>query len=980
LEQHPELWTTPDAILDLLQHEVSLCQECGDGPRLADFVQRFKQFESQLEQFFQNPQTRVLSNPLPPSTDRSVVPVIPGYEILGELGRGGMGVVYKARQCSLDRLVALKMILVGADKAVRVRFRTEAEAVARLQHPSIVQIHEIGEHDGTPFLSLEYVDGGNLQEKVAHTAQPEREAALLVETLARAMHHTHLCGILHRDLKPNNILLTADGTPKITDFGLAKFLDRGDGPTRADALIGTPNYMPPEQAAGDVKKIGVPADVYSLGAILYELLTGRAPFKGTTLLNTLEQVRTQEPVSPRRLRGPVSRDLEMICLKCLEKDPTDRYASAEALANDLQRYLDGRSISARPQPLWQHMWRGARRRPGVAACVLAAAALICLALVSASYFRATGQLGRHHVEENYQLFVKHRDEALFFGLLNSDEGAPFLGADPAACSKSAASAARNALALAGISLDSDATSAWSLPMERKAAIDADCYTLLLIMAGVTERKAGTGGDVTVSQEPLRLLERARQFGFDSRAYRLRKADFLEQAGNAAEASHEREYAARMAEDNALDRFLTGQEEYRHGNWPAAKNAFSRALHLQPDHFWARFFLAVCHLKTRHWEAAKTGLSACLAQQPHFVWAYLFRSFANEKLRSLPEAEADFEKALALNPGEDARYVLLLTRGILHFNQQELERAAADFRSALALRPNQYNAYLNLAQVLLAQRRFDEAENLVGQAMKLQPPDEVLVGYHIERGRNLLGDQRFEEALHASAAALELAPRQPIAHGIRARALLALSRFPEAEAAFDDYLQHGGQAIVDIFLGRGTARMKLGKYPEAAEDYTRALERGPDRDLYEHRGWAHFFSDAWRLAERDFSQALALDATHGDAYTGRGLARVMLGNYRDGVKDAEHALSPAPGTPEMMHNTACIFSLASARASKNGQENDHRAWVGRAIETVYKTLEMLPAEARNSFWRNKILVDPALMSLYDEPGFQSLRREYDPPGG
>src|SRR5205823_3580309 len=218
--------------------------------------------------------------------------------------------------------------------------------------PNIAQVYQVGEHDELPFLSLEFIDGGSLQDKLNASPQSIRSAAQLAATLAQAMHYAHEHGILHRDLKPANVLLTADGTPKITDFGLAKLLDQGGGLTRTETLIGTPNYMSPEQAAGDTRKVGVPADVYSLGAILYELLTGRAPFQGTTVLHTLEQVRTREPVPPRRLRGPVARDLETICLKCLEKEPGKRYPSAAALADDLRRFLAGEPVRARPVAAW----------------------------------------------------------------------------------------------------------------------------------------------------------------------------------------------------------------------------------------------------------------------------------------------------------------------------------------------------------------------------------------------------------------------------------------------------------------------------------------------------------------------------------------------------------------------------------------------------------------------------------------------------
>jgi serine/threonine-protein kinase len=236
--------------------------------------------------------------PRPPT-----VPAPAGYAILGVLGRGGMGVVYQARQVSLKRLVALKMILAGphAGPAELARFRTEAEAVARLQHPNIVQIHEVGQQAGAPFFSLEFVDGGSLAQKLRGQPLPGRQAAELVETLARAVHHAHQRGVVHRDLKPANVLLMADGTPKVTDFGLAKRLEGDAGQTQSGAVMGTPSYMAPEQAAGKGKEVGPPADVYALGAILYECLTGRPPFRGETLMATLQQVLTEEPVPPSRV-------------------------------------------------------------------------------------------------------------------------------------------------------------------------------------------------------------------------------------------------------------------------------------------------------------------------------------------------------------------------------------------------------------------------------------------------------------------------------------------------------------------------------------------------------------------------------------------------------------------------------------------------------------------------------------------------------
>jgi WD40 repeat protein len=304
-------------------------------------------------------------------------PALPGYEILAELGRGGMGIVYKARHFQLNRLVAVKMIRgADAEPGQLARFRVEAEAVARLNHPGIVQIYEVGESDGWPFLALEFAPGGSLARRLAGAPQPPGQAARLVELLARAVHCAHQHDVVHRDLKPANILLDADGQPKVADFGLAKRLDE-TGQTVGGAVMGTPSYMAPEQAAGQTALAGPPADIYALGAILYELLTGRPPFCGESTLDTLEQVRYQEPVPVRQLQPKVPRDLETICLKCLRKEGARRYASAEALADDLARFLDGRPILARPVSRAERLWRWCRRNPALAG--LTAALLLAVA-------------------------------------------------------------------------------------------------------------------------------------------------------------------------------------------------------------------------------------------------------------------------------------------------------------------------------------------------------------------------------------------------------------------------------------------------------------------------------------------------------------------------------------------------------------------------------------------------------------------------
>jgi WD40 repeat protein/serine/threonine protein kinase len=367
-----------------------------------------------------------------PASAAAAPSVIAGYEILGELGRGGMGVVYRARQVRLDREVALKMVLAGghADDTDRQRFQAEAEAVARLQHPNIVQVYEVGEHGGVPFFSLEYCSAGSLDRQLAGNPMPPQAGAALVQTLADAVQYAHERGVVHRDLKPANVLLAGsrdapnrtdgtDGTnesypshrshpshsvvPKITDFGLAKRLDQDSAKTRSGAIVGTPSYMAPEQAGGRTRDVGPAADVYALGAILYECLTGRPPFKAATPVDTVLQVLSDEPVPPSRLQPGTPRDLETICLKCLQKEPARRYASARALAEDLHRFLADEPILARPVSQWERIVKWAHRRPAVAAllAMVVGVSALGLGLVLAEWRRAESERSRAEEERGF---------------------------------------------------------------------------------------------------------------------------------------------------------------------------------------------------------------------------------------------------------------------------------------------------------------------------------------------------------------------------------------------------------------------------------------------------------------------------------------------------------------------------------------------------------------------------------------------------
>ncbi len=404
LEAYPPLRDDPEHFLDLVYGEVLLRRQLGETPDLDEYEERFPELADELRlQLEVHSLVTTASNPAAQgprsATGSEPLPHVAGYRLVERLGRGGMAVVFKAWQDGLDRLVALKMIDGRGrfDPDQRARFRTEAAMVAGLRHPNIVQVYEVGEQGGWPFFSLELVEGGTLERRFCGKPQSPRAVAALAATLARAIHGAHEAGIVHRDLKPANVLLcprpgaAADAglegwEPKITDFGLAKYLDADDRRTRSGAILGTPTYMAPEQAAGQSRHIGPTTDIHALGVLMYELLTGRPPFAAATVLETMEQVRSQEPVPPARLNTQVPRDLETICLKCLEKDPRRRYGSARELAEELDRFLQHRPILARPVGPVARLVRWCRRNPVFAALTSAVAVALLLGTAGSTYF------------------------------------------------------------------------------------------------------------------------------------------------------------------------------------------------------------------------------------------------------------------------------------------------------------------------------------------------------------------------------------------------------------------------------------------------------------------------------------------------------------------------------------------------------------------------------------------------------------------
>jgi serine/threonine protein kinase/Tfp pilus assembly protein PilF len=872
-------------------------------------------------------------------TDR---PKIPGYEIFEKLGEGGMGVVYKARQLALNRMVAVKMIIGGchARADLLARFRVEAEVVARLRHPNIMQIYDIGEVAGLVFVSLELLEGGGLHDRLAGTPHPGRSASELVAKLARAIHAAHQAGIVHRDLKPTNVLFTADGVPKITDFGLAKRLGSDSQQTRTGQIMGSPSYMAPEQASGHTKEVGPAADIFALGAILYEVLTGRPPFKGETPFDTIRQVTDNDPVPPSRLVPRVERDLETICLKCLQREPQHRYESAQDLADDLDRYRDGNPIRARRTPVWERGLKWSRRRP-----VAAMAAVLCLV---ASLILTIGAITHQRQE---RIRIDGRNEWV---MSQQNRGMELLV-------KADAATDREHLGKAQIDLstflrdikDEPRLEGTSVLINEKNRRVADRLRLL---SSHEEAENAIRVARDRHQRFLALRQEAHLYGAGFAV--LDPADRLQKLRSAAGAalsiysSDPHAPATAWSVADSLPAGLTDAEKtrVRDGCYDlllilpqAAEPAdglriLDRAGRLRPEAT-AAYHLLRADCLERAGDLAARDRETRAAQRCKPVTALDDFLIGRELMfrRQFSDAIRALNTALLRDPDQTSAHLLL---AIAHFNLRPkgLSEAEASLIACIRSHPDVVGLYLMRASVygekgnLLLGRMaprpagdpaasplaheaaaaFEAAEADYLRALELNPNVDLRYGLLANRGLLRFRRGRLDEAVADLDAAIHLKPNQYQAHTTMAQVLSGQGRLGEAYAAFTRGIACHPEPIVLAGLYRSRALLHAARKDLAVDqrdaalrDLDQASRLEPDRV---HKAGDHvwrarlfFNADQPREALAACDAALTLVPDDADAHRVRISALMVLKRYEEVL--ASSAAYLAGGKP-----TAEIFEI------------------------------------------------------------------------
>jgi tetratricopeptide (TPR) repeat protein/predicted Ser/Thr protein kinase len=901
------------------------------GLNLQEFPRRFPQWGEELDHLLSQlatvrrpgagpiPAARTPSSSAPPAAPAGW-PNLPGYEVVGELGRGGMGVVYQARQTGLGRLVALKMIRDARRAGVEemARFQTEAQALARLQHPHIVQIHEVGTHDGLPYFALEYVEGGSLDRKLNGAPVAPQQAARLVQTLALAMDAAHRAGVVHRDLKPANVLVGDDWVLKVTDFGLAKRLDDDSGRTRTGAILGTPSYMAPEQASGNVKAIGPATDVYALGAILYELLTGRPPFKGASVLDTLEQVRTQLPVAPTLLTGKVPRDLETICLKCLHKDPRQRYVSARALAEDVARFLDGKTILARPAGSVEKTWRWCRRRPAQAA--LAAALLVLVLGGGATAFWYQGEQARQREEgirreaeqearrreerarlernaealsdllNRYETAVREEDAELATAAQVqvdrrlTEEGGEKLRARADRC--------KAALALLG-KLDEIDNIRWTPAADAlpKPADLAPLWRAALADYGVVAGQ-GSGREaaarVTASVMRDRLLMvldlwlKARPTVWVREVLRSADPEPYREAVRDAVAAGDADRLAELARrPEALaqpPRFAVALGQIGAVPRERRRAVLEVALRERPGDLKLLMEMVSTYGLDREKAAERVRwMQAAIAAHPRSVAAYTNLGIALFDGKDVEGAIAAIRIAIRLDPELPSSH---LNHGFVLFGKKDMEGAIAAYREAIRLKPRYAQAYCNLGNALREMGDLDGAVAAYREAIHVDPN---FATAHNNLGLALYARKDVEGAVAAYREAIRLDPEDAPAHHNLGNALLARKELGAALAAHTEACRLAPTSAQSHYgLGNALLTRKDLKGAEAA--YREAIRLDPKHArAYSNLGNALLTGKDPVRAVAAFREAIRLDPNFAIAHNN-------LGNALNELKDVDGAVA------------------------------------------------------------------------------------------
>jgi len=760
------------------------------------------------------------------------VPEITGYDSFELIGSGGMGVVYKARQVKLNRTVAVKMLLAGGYAGPREleRFKREAEAVAALRHASIVQVYDGGEYDGFPFFTMEFVEGGSLAQALAGMPQPAGKAAEMLETLARAVHTAHQSGIVHRDLKPANILLTSDGTQKITDFGLARRLlgDEKTVLTLEGTPVGTPSYMSPEQARG-ASDLGPAVDTYALGAILYELLTGRPPFRSESNVEILRQVISDQPVPPTRLNPNVPRDLETVCLKCLEKDPRRRYASALELAEDLRRFRCGEPIAARRASSVEKAWMWARRRPTAAALY---AALVLAALLTVTLVVGSLRAGQQRAATAAAVREDLQKLADLQRTFSWDESKRVLAS---------AQARMGGMPGGG-------------PSELHEAVDraAANLTLALRLEYIRFHRAPLVGGLV---DPA-----AADRDYDA-AFR--------DAGLTVGADDPSRAAAQVRSSGMAEALVAGLDDWAVATSEDTRRAWclsvARRADEEPSGWRAR-------LRDPNAWVDRTTLAEVASAAPIDTLPLPLLVAVGERLQDLVGKEGgeaiDFLKRIDRErPGDPGVNFRL---GYALMNLQRPAEAAAYFRAAFALVPHNSAVCNDLGYALKAAGQLDEGIAWYERAIRLDPTN---AGAHLNLGVAMKAKGKAEQAFECFRRAVEADPGFAQGHNNLANALKARGDFAGAVEHYEQAARLA-PSLAEPHYNLGILLARQGREDEAIAHYEEALRLAPG--LYQaHGNLGNLFADRkqWDQALAHLRRTVELAPT--DPLTHASLGEVLL---------------------------------------------------------------------------------------------------------